>query len=148
MYSGGFPTALTVAFTVIEAGAVFTLLVYFIQLVPRPGYHKMFDTDDVDVSESSDVESKTPATSTAVPLSSVDVLICCYKEEDNVILRTLRQCTLMRKPEGVEAINLYLLDDLGRDTRPALCELYGAVYVCRPNRCAAITTQIHCESSR
>jgi cellulose synthase/poly-beta-1,6-N-acetylglucosamine synthase-like glycosyltransferase len=113
---------------------------YYIQLVPCPFYQMMFhpphhSDKELEIEEDDEEELKSPRLITSRYTSTIDILICCYKEDENTIARTLRHCSKLVKPEGVKQVNIYLLDDLGKDTRPALCQVFGATYVCRPNRC-------------
>jgi cellulose synthase (UDP-forming) len=65
---------------------------------------------------------------------SVDVLVPCYKEDFDQLAATVLACMQMRKPSYVSEVQVYLLDDGGRDERRVMCETLGAHYVCRPDR--------------
>jgi hypothetical protein len=65
---------------------------------------------------------------------AVDVLVPCYKEDNETIMHTISSCVNMDKPPWVSELRVFLLDDGGDDIRIAMCEEVGVNYIRRPNR--------------
>lgn len=96
------------------------------------GEYSQYQTAHAEDSANANTEIK-DAVESGLP-STVDVFVPCYKEDESIIRDTLVACQAMNMPDSIREVNVYLLDDGGKDERREMCEKLGVHYLSRPDR--------------